>query len=203
MLFRHPAHPDRAVRLAYCLNLHPAETLDGLLDGLRRITIPLRERLAPGKPFGVGMYLPARLAHDLAYDPRKLVRLGAILVEAGLDPFTYNAFPYGSFDQRGLKERVFEPTWACDERVDFTHDVAKVACWLLGEAAPDRHISISTHTGMHASVLQRGDLEDSAALAGRAFHGLSRAAARLAELEASTGHADRRLVIFGMPCIRQ
>ena len=49
MRFTSPAHPGRAVRLAYCLNLHPADTLEGLLEGLRAITLPLRERRAPGR----------------------------------------------------------------------------------------------------------------------------------------------------------
>ena len=32
MLWRHPAHPGRAVRLAYCLNLHPGETAAEVLE---------------------------------------------------------------------------------------------------------------------------------------------------------------------------
>ena len=33
MLLRHAEHPGRSVRLAYCLNLHPADSLGGLFDG--------------------------------------------------------------------------------------------------------------------------------------------------------------------------
>ena len=31
MRFTHPAHPGKAVRLAYCLNVHPAEDLAGVV----------------------------------------------------------------------------------------------------------------------------------------------------------------------------
>ncbi|MCY3000676.1 MAG: xylose isomerase, partial [Planctomycetota bacterium] len=65
MLLRHAEHPGRSVRLAYCLNLHPADSLGGLFDGLTRFTDPLRRRLSPTRPFGVGLYLPAALAREL------------------------------------------------------------------------------------------------------------------------------------------
>ena len=114
MLFTHAAQPGRAVRLAYCLNLHPADTLEGLLEGLRTITLPLRERIAPGREFGVGMYVPAGLTHQILrtyYSSDRSMPLGSYLREHGLDPFTWNAFPYGGFGEAGLKARVFEPTW--------------------------------------------------------------------------------------------
>ena len=59
MRFTHRAHPSKAVRLAYCLNVHPAASLEGVVQGIESITVPLRARLAPGKSFGVGLYLPA------------------------------------------------------------------------------------------------------------------------------------------------
>lgn len=153
MLFRHPGHPQRAVRLGYCLNVHPAETLAGVIEGMREITLPLRERLACTSTFGVGMYLPAVVAAELASESgrAKLLELAAFLADHDLDPFTYNAFPYGRFHSEGLKEAVFEPAWTEPERRQFTLDVAQVAALLLRERQPSRHVSISTHTGMHVS----------------------------------------------------
>lgn len=153
MRFEHPEHPGRAVRLAYCLNLHPADTLAGLLEGLRAITLPLRERLAPGRGFGVGMYAPARLAAHLAGaeggDERRALK--AFLDEHGLDPFTWNAFPYGGFGASGLKERVFRPPWGDPQRGGYTLDVAFLASSLAGAPRAGSHLSISTHTGWHAA----------------------------------------------------
>ncbi len=48
MLWIHDDHPGRAVRLAYCLNLHPAEDVEEMLRGIRDVTLPLRDRLSPG-----------------------------------------------------------------------------------------------------------------------------------------------------------
>ena len=91
MRYLHPDHPERAVRLAYCQNLHAAEDLDQLFDGLRRVTLPLRERLASGRSFGVGMYLPAALIEQLVVEQGESgrVELRAFLSDHGLDPFTY------------------------------------------------------------------------------------------------------------------
>lgn len=183
MLFRHPDHAGRAVRLAYCLNLHPAEDLDGLLAGMRRITLPLRERLAPGAPFGVGLYLPAELAARLV-DPAgapELARLYAFLDEHGLDPFTYNAFPAGGFDRAGLKQRVFEPTWLEIERARFTRDVARIAVLLAGVPEAGRHLSISTHSGGHVTRVQSDS--DRIGCAGA----LSGSAGGLSQLERESG----------------
>jgi hypothetical protein len=182
MLWRHPAHDGRAVRLAYCLNLHPGETPAEILAGMRAVTLPLRERIASGRPFGVGMYVPAAAAAALAVGDHNPAReeLRGFLTEHGLDPFTWNAFPYGGFHSAGLKERVFEPTWAEPERVVFTTDVATLAADLAGEPAPGRHLSISTHTGMHSTRVAGGDPD----LAERA---LAVVAAGFAGLEQETG----------------
>lgn len=149
MNWQHPQHPDRRVRLAYCLNLHAAETLDETIAGIRAVTIPLRDRLARGAAFGVGMYLPARVAVPLASSrgARDLERLSGFLADQGLDPFTYNAFPYGGFHRAGLKRDVFRPTWMDDERVEFTLAVARVAAALAGARDERAHLSISTHSG--------------------------------------------------------
>src|SRR6187402_476527 len=146
MRFSHPDLPGRSVRLAYCLNLHPADTL----AGLRTITLPLRERLASGRTFGVGMYAPAALAEQLArgdaWRPLK-----AFLEEYDHDPFTWNAFPFGGFGAEGLKARVFEPTWADPERRFYTQRVAKLAGLLAHRPREGEHLSISTHTGWHSA----------------------------------------------------
>ncbi|MCC7015167.1 MAG: metabolite traffic protein EboE [Planctomycetes bacterium] len=156
----HRDHPGRSVRLAYCLNLHPAGDLDQYLKGLRRITLPLRERLSNAAEFGVGMYLPAKLARELASDASQFDRLRNFLESFGLDPFTYNAFPSGDFDAVGLKARVFEPTWFTEQRLQYTLDVAQLAARLGRCSGSERHVSISTHTGAHSSAVppsERGD----------------------------------------------
>ncbi len=175
------------LRLAYCLNLHPAEDLAGVLAGLRDVTLPLRERVAPGARFGVGPYLAAGLARHLASPAgaADLARLRAFLDEHDLDAFTFNAFPFGGFHAAGLKERVFEPAWDAPERLAFTLDVARVAAALGSRAEV---VSVSTHTGCFGAVAPPRE----AALA----RGLLAAARGLAELEDGTG---RRVVMSVEP----
>jgi hypothetical protein len=168
------------VRLAYCQNLHAGETAEEVLAGLAAVTLPLRERLAGGRAFGVGMYVPAAALGELEPGSDARERLSGFLDEHGLEPFTWNAFPYGRFHAPGLKAGVFEPTWADPERLEYTSGVAELAAALAGEPRAGRHLSISTHTGMHSARLADGDPD----LAGQAQVTL---AAGLAGLEEHSG----------------
>jgi hypothetical protein len=186
MLWQHPDHPGAGVRLAYCLNVHPAEDLEQTLAGMRAITLPLRDRLARnGELFGAGLYLPAALSRHLASESgaRDLERLAGFLADSGLDPFTYNAFPAGGFHESGLKAGVFRPTWMEEERVRFTLDVARIAARLArAVGGPARsHVSISTHTGAFgASVKGEADERE-------CQRNLARAAAGLGRIEEQSG----------------
>src|SRR5262249_54239908 len=142
MFFTHPARPGRGVRLGYCLNVHPAEDLAGVIDGMRRITLPLRDRLGATSSFGVGMYLSARAASELFESRAKRGELRAFLREQGLDPFTFNAFPYGDFQVDGLKAGVFEPAWSHEARMRYTAIVAELAVELADWTDEARHLSI-------------------------------------------------------------
>lgn len=166
MRFLHPEHPGRALRLATCMNLWPvAEAGDGgaaepIIAGLSEISLPLRDRLAAGDAsFGVGLWLPAATAADLARCPDERARLIDFLVDERLDAFTFNAFPFGGFHEPGLKRRVFEPTWTQPDRAAYTLAVASFGLELAREARwePGRHLSISTHTGGHREALVGSD----------------------------------------------
>lgn len=159
MLWKHNDHPDREVHLAYCLNLHAAEEFGELLQGMREVTLPLKERLAEGRPFGVGMYLAAPLASELTgpMGQAKLDELIEFLRENQLDPFTYNAFPHGGFHAESLKERVFEPTWKQEARVEYTIHVATIAAAIAKALDREGTLSISTHTGMFGADLNAED----------------------------------------------
>jgi len=158
----HPQYPDRQVRLAYCLNLHAAEDVAGTIDGMRRFTLPLRDRLANGNPFGVGVYLSHSAAQELAGPggAEALDTFARFFADEGLDPFTFNAFPFSGFQTDGLKADVFKPTWMEQPRIDFTLAVLHVAQHLAQvtqSGAKPGHLSISTHTGMFGAWVNDDD----------------------------------------------
>ena len=182
MQFHHPSS-DRVVRVGYCLNLHAAETLADVQRAIETFSVPLRERLAPGgSSFGVGMYLAAGAARELRADPDAARALRDFLRAHRMDPFTFNAFPYGDFQEDGLKARVYQPSWMEQERVDYTVDVAWAAASLV-EASRDqpRMVSISTHPGAYGA-----DINDRSGLR-RCAEGMGRAVGELARIEEETG----------------
>ena len=180
MRFTRPDRPGAVLRLGYCLNVHPAEDLAGVLRGLEQITLPLRDRLAPRTPFGVGMYLPATAARELCADDARTAELARFLAEHDLDPFTYNAFPAARFHEPGLKRDVFRPTWTEPERLAFTLDVARCAV-RLAPTSQRSHLSVSTHGGGHSDHAVGPDFDD------RVRDGLLAASDALAELEREAG----------------
>ena len=69
MRFRHP--DGSTVHLAYCTNVHPAETLDGVLAQLRDHCEPVRRRLGRDR-LGIGLWLARDAARALVTDPSAL-----------------------------------------------------------------------------------------------------------------------------------
>ena len=126
------------------------------------------------------MYLGEGPARALASDESALERFADLPLRAlGVDPFTYNAFPQGGFQEDGLKERVYEPDWRTAERLAYTIDVGRVAARLAGGAG--RTIAISTHPGAYgAEITDRSGLRACA-------EGMARAVGEFARIEAEGG----------------
>jgi sugar phosphate isomerase/epimerase len=122
----------RTALLGYCYNVLPGETVDALIDQVRRICGPVRARLGVER-LGVGLWVASRAAAELRHDHQRRRDLIGALDRAGLYCFTLNGFPYGGFHAPRVKERVFEPTWADAARLDYTIDLATI----LAELLPD------------------------------------------------------------------
>jgi hypothetical protein len=162
MRFVHPSHGAASVRLAYCTNLHAGETLPEIRQGLEDFAVAVKCALGVQGTFGVGLYLPAKVALHLASEHGRhdLDGFASWLEQQGLEAFTFNAFPYGDFQRDGLKAAVYRPTWETPERAAYTAAVAKVAPLLMRRQSESAgnipgndsgHISISTHPGAHVS----------------------------------------------------
>ncbi|MFK4864198.1 metabolite traffic protein EboE [Streptomyces sp. CSMPJR101] len=128
MRFRHP--DGSTVHLAYCTNVHPAETLDGVLAQLRDHCEPVRRRLGRDR-LGIGLWLAKDAARALVSDPSALRGLRTELDRRGLEVVTLNGFPYEGFGAEEVKYRVYKPDWADPERLEHTTALARVLAGLL------------------------------------------------------------------------
>lgn len=134
-------HADgTAVHLSYGTNVHPAESLGGVLAQLDRYAEPVRRQLG-WDHLGLGLWLAADVAAALAADPTALRRLRAELDARGLQVVTLNAFPYQGFHDAVVKRAVYRPAWTEPARARYTLDCAAVLCALLPDDAPGGSVS--------------------------------------------------------------
>lgn len=169
--------------LSYCTNVHPAEDLDGVLAQLDRYAGPVREAAGLGT-LGVGLWLPADLAHRLAASPDDRDRLRTALAAHRLTVHTLNAFPYGGFHAEVVKHAVYTPTWADTARAAYTLACAEVLADLLPDGVDG---SVSTLPLAWREPWSAGD--DAAATAA-----LAAVSAGLRDLAARTGRTVRLAV---------
>jgi len=134
-----------APKLAYCLNVLPGESWAVQRDALRDILLPLKERFCPGEQFGAGLRVSARALEELQ-DGLLRLESADLFRAAGLDPFTFNGFPYGTFHAARVKENVYQPDWKTRERVAYTKGLAGLMSDWLGQGRG----SISTVPGSFA-----------------------------------------------------
>ena len=106
MLIRN--HPP--LHLTYCLNIHPGETWAENLAAIRTHATKVRDRLAGGKSFALGLRLGAVAARELS-DPVTLAAFRVFLQDENLYAATVNGFPYGKFHGAAVKEKVYRPDW--------------------------------------------------------------------------------------------
>jgi sugar phosphate isomerase/epimerase len=138
MRFRHP--DGTVVHLGYGSNVHPAETVDGIVRQLQTYAGAVREQLG-WERLGVGLWLSAPAAHTLATEPDQLARLQDTLTRHRIEIVTVNAFPYQGFHDPVVKQAVYHPDWSLRSRLDFTLDCAKALAGLLPEDAARGSIS--------------------------------------------------------------
>ncbi|CAL9380804.1 metabolite traffic protein EboE [Streptomyces sp. Tu 3180] len=179
MRFRHP--DGSTVHLAYCTNVHPAESLDGVLGQLRDHCEPVRRRLGRDR-LGIGLWLARDAARALVTDPAALRGLRTELDRRGLEVVTLNGFPYEGFGAEEVKYRVYKPDWADTERLAHTTDLARVLAGLLPDDVTEGSISTLPLAWRTAHDEQR---------AGTARAALRTLAERLDALQELTGRSVR------------
>ncbi|OKI00778.1 xylose isomerase [Streptomyces sp. CB02923] len=184
MRFRHP--DGSTVHLAYCTNVHPAETLEGVLAQLRDHCEPVRKRLGRDR-LGIGLWLARDAARALVRDPAALRGLRRELDARGLEVVTLNGFPYRGFGDSHVKYRVYRPDWTEPARLDHTADLARLLAALL----PD---DVTVGTVSTLPLAWRTDFDgvrDAATRRATALAALHTLAGRLDALEELTGRSLR------------
>ena len=129
------------MRLAYCTNVAPSETTDGLIASLGAIWADVRRRATPDGRLGLGLWLPAAVAHEVSRDSGRMRAVRDALRDAGLELVTVNAFPATSFHAPVVKDAVYRPAWTEPARFAYTCAVARA---VAGIAPPGSDIPVST-----------------------------------------------------------
>ncbi|HET6484169.1 MAG TPA: xylose isomerase, partial [Actinoplanes sp.] len=122
------------MHLSYCTNVHPAEDLAGIVAQLDTYALPIRRRLG-SDVLGLGLWLAAPAAAELAADPHLRRRLRRELDVRGLEVVTLNGFPYEAFQAPVVKLDVYYPDWTSRDRLDYTLDLATVLADLMPDTA--------------------------------------------------------------------
>jgi hypothetical protein len=116
--------------LSYCTNNHAGETWGEIEASVAKYVPEVKRLVSPDAPMGVGLRLSGVATRDLI-EPARVAAFAEFLAANELYVFTINAFPYGAFHGRAVKERVYEPDWRDDERLAFTNRCAEILAALL------------------------------------------------------------------------
>jgi sugar phosphate isomerase/epimerase len=182
--------PERG-HLTYCTNIHAGESWPEVRAALAQHLPEVKRRVAPDRPFGVGLRLAA-VAADALRAPAAMDDLKALLAAGDCYVFTINGFPYGPFHGRRVKEAVYQPDWRREERVAYSNLLADLLVELL-PADGALEGSISTVPGSFKPLAEApGATEDMA-------RNLIRHAAHLVQIERGTGRTIA-LALEPEPC---
>ena len=118
------------VHLTYCTNIHAGETWTEIRASLEGHVPEIKARVSPTASMGLGLRLSAIAADELS-ESAVLAEFRAFLSDHDLYVFTINAFPFGPFHGRRVKEEVYQPDWLTPERLAFTDRAAEILAALL------------------------------------------------------------------------
>ena len=112
--------------LTYSTLVHPGDNWNEIWNSLTTYVPKVKERIAPNQRFGVSLRLAAESAQTLVSNRAERDKLKKFLDDNNMYLYTVNAFPYGPFKGRIVKEQVYEPDWRSEERTQYTINVAEV-----------------------------------------------------------------------------
>ena len=135
-------HLAHGLHMAYCTNIHRGESWPETFAALETHAMAVRERVAPGRPFAIGLRLSDVASRELA-QRHVLARFRDWLRSRDAYVFTINGFPFGAFHGTRVKESVYAPDWTRPERLAYTQRLFEILVELLPDD-PAVHGSVST-----------------------------------------------------------
>lgn len=181
---------NHSIHLAYCTNVHRGENWAETFAALERHVLPVRQRVAAGRSYAIGLRLGQRAAAELA-DPRTLLVFQRWLERHDCYIFTINGFPYGNFHGQRVKEQVYSPDWATPERLAYTRQLFELLVQLAPPGVPG---SVSTVPGSFKGFVAADPSRRDAI-----FKNLTEIGQTIAELATQTGR-DLHLGLEPEPC---
>jgi hypothetical protein len=134
---------NRQLHLAYCTNIHRGDDWPQTLASLETHTLAVKERVAPGRPYAIGLRLSDLASRQLS-DPPTLDAFRRWLHEHRCYVFTINGFPFGQFHGAKVKEQVYRPDWTHPDRLAYTNRLFDLLAQLVPEGVEG---SVSTLPG--------------------------------------------------------
>ena len=164
--------------LSYSTLVHLGDNWSEMNASLREFLPQVKKRISPDAPFAVSLRISAASAKTLTESATERKSLIEFLAKEDLYVYTVNAFPYGPFKGEVVMEKVYEPDWTTDARVDYTNSVADI----LAEITP-AHINPSIQT---APLAFKPNVDGEAYIA-KFTDGVFKVVAHLRDLEERTG----------------
>lgn len=125
--------------LSYNSNLHPAESVDELINTLDEFASEVRRGLGWDE-LGLDLRLGSSAIEECR-DPEKLKQLAGSLEHNHISVYTLNAFPLSVFQSTVVKDRAYDPDWTTPLRLNDSLDLIRIA------------MSLSNHDFMTISTL--------------------------------------------------
>jgi hypothetical protein len=116
--------------LTYCSNIHPGEKWDDHFAALKATVPYIRQNLAPGNTFALGLRIANEASIELS-KPERLAEFKAWLNEQNIFMPIINGFPYGGFHNTAVKDQVHTPDWTTTDRRDYTIRLFDILTQLL------------------------------------------------------------------------
>ncbi len=135
-------HQWQLQELAYCSNVHPGSELEQVNQNILNWFNPVRKKRRLNA-MASGLWLASAAVRELNNSQNEVLKFRRNLADCKLELTSLNGFPYGNFHQKVVKQKVYLPTWAETERLQYTQQLAQ----LLATEVSENARQISNHQG--------------------------------------------------------